>query len=766
MWLLLTSFAVAEEPLNPFKEVDESELFRFDERLVTVASRYAQTVRKAPSIVKVITADDIRANGYRTVSEALRTLPGLYLWTSPEGRDLAAIRGVISPDNNKLLVLVDGVPFYDGLYTHGFIGDPLPISAVKQIEVIKGPGSAIYGTNAFTGVVNIVTFGGRDLEGARIRLMAGTGNRWDLTASGGGRQLVRGSEVTMSGYARVFSTEGFGIDVTPRGDRNANGFDPSRGLNVGGTVTFEGLSLKVHHQDHRTRFREFTELNDPYDAISNDLDAFGLAYSNTFAEARWSIDTGSATFTPFGMVQWHDNPGGFYFLRGFDSTDPTSIEQQYSLVETEKLTTRWTLGMDMEARPGINHRLVAGAGLENTTANRVLDVRFDDGADFPVLHDNFTLYDSCGTPAGFDDMRLQLDEYPTQTCRSPSLRTLYAYAQYTWTVGPAVELTGGLRFDNRLAPINSAPPPGLGLGGNLDDASFMSLSPRAGILLVPNDVVTAKILYGRAFRAPTVRELLVVSAYDEDDGEYPSTTGNFQLRPETIHTAEVELSAELDNRISARIDGNYSQLSSEIDKVLPGLYCNLPGRLSVFGAEAEVSGRMGVLEGDLGYALTLARYGGNGDPDTNCQDGDRNAFADGLNPYEGRQQYEFPPHMVKGRLGVRLTEDIRLSGLAEVYSSRPREEWGPQEDLDIPSADGDPFALLHATASATKLGPKRNIAVNVTMRNLLGSTISTGQYRDDAADVGVDYQGRTRTRYLDGYQLEGRSVTAAVEVGF
>ncbi|MCB9672306.1 MAG: TonB-dependent receptor [Alphaproteobacteria bacterium] len=765
MWIPLLSLAWAAEPVNPFEEVDESELFRLDERLVTVASRYAQTVRKAPSIVTLITAADIRAQGFRTVSEALRTLPGVYIWSSAEGRDLAAIRGVISPDNNKLLVLVDGVPFYDGLYTHGFIGDPLPISAIKQIEVIKGPGSAIYGTNAFTGVVNIVTWGGRDLEGAKVRLLAGSGNRWDLTASGGGRRIVGGTEVTASGFARIYSQDGFGIDVTPAGDRNANGYDPKRGLNVGGQVSVQGLRIQAHHQDARSRFREVTELNDPYDALANDIDAFGLAYSNTFVEARWGLDAGPATLTPFAMVQWYDNPGSYYFTRGFDSTDPANIRQQYSLVETEKTTTRWTVGLDAEARPGIDHRIVAGAGLENITANRVLDVRYDDGADFPVLHDNFTVFDSCGTPAGFADMRLQLDTYPAGPCRSPSLRTIYAYTQYTWTVSPSVELTAGARFDNRLAPVNTLPPDGVGVAGNVKQASFMSLSPRAGILLIPSDTFTAKLLYGRAFRAPTVRELLVVSAYDDGDQEYPSTTGNFQLKPEVINTGEVELTAELDQRFSARFDGNYSQLSSEIDKVDPGLYCNLPGQLSVIGAEAEMTGKVGAVRADLGYALTLARYGGN-DNDNNCQDGDRNEFANGDNPYQGRRQYEFPPHMVKGRVGVTLAEGIQLTALGELYSKRPRKEWATTDVLDIPVDDAPAFGLLHATASASGLGSRKNIGMNVTMRNILDTQIGTGQYRDDAADVGVDYQGRTRMRYMDGYTLEGRSLTVGVEVGF
>ncbi len=139
---------------------------RLEQELVTVVSRYAQAARKAPSIVQVITARDIAEHGWRTVSDVLRSLPGIYVWSSEEGRDLATFRGVVSSDNNKILLLVDDQPWYDGGYTHAWIDSYLPIANVKQIEVIKGPGSAIYGTNAFSGVINVVTRSAPDLDGA------------------------------------------------------------------------------------------------------------------------------------------------------------------------------------------------------------------------------------------------------------------------------------------------------------------------------------------------------------------------------------------------------------------------------------------------------------------------------------------------------------------------------------------------------------------------------------------------------------------------
>ncbi len=775
----------AAEPTNPFDEPDESALFRYDEQLVSIASRYEQTVRKAPSIVSLITADEIRQNGYRTVSEALRTIPGIYLWTSPEGRDLVAIRGVISPDNNKLLVLVDGVPFYDGLYTTSFTGDPLPISAIRRIEVIKGPGSAIYGTNAFTGVVNLVTWRGEDFAkrgdagldgGAKVRLLAGSGQRVDLTASGGGVEELGAVSVSASMYARVFSQSGWGFDIVPDGRRNIEGFDPRRGLNLGAHVSVGGLQLQVHHLDFAHRFRQASVFDDPFDAIGTDLDNFGLYYQSTVFDARYRFDAGPVAITPFFTAQRHDHPGAFFFTRGFSTVDDgngnLTTEQLYSVVETEKKTSRWSAGLDIEGRPGVDHRFVAGVGIENTDVGAIVDVRYDDGAEYGVLHQGFAVYNDCGVPTGYDDLRMTLPNGrpgPNQTpCGAPSLRTIYAYAQYTWTVLPSLELTGGARFDTRLAPSKSAPPPGVGLGGDLSDSRFLSVSPRAGVLFVPNDVLTGKLLYGRAFRAPTVRELLVVSEYDEGTGQYPSTTANFRLNPETIQTVETEWTADLlsgrpERRLSARIDGSFSQLSEEIDKVDPGLYCNLPGALNVIGAEAGLAGRLGPIAADATYALTWATYGGD-ETENNCDDGDRTAFA-GANPYAGRQQYEFPPHMVKARVQAIATDDLRLTALAEVYGPRPRAAWfTPDGDVDVPLRDGPALVLLHATASALRLDRMDRVSVDVSVRNLLDTRYETAQFRDDASELGTDLQGRTVPLYADGYTGEGRTVTVGLEV--
>jgi len=707
---LLAALALADEPVNPFREADESELFRFEEQLVTVASRYAQTVRKAPSIVDVITAEQIRQRGYRTVADVLRDLPGIYLWKGPEGRDLAAFRGVISADNNKLLVLVDGQPWYDGVYTHGFVGDYLPLSHVRQIEVIKGPGSAIYGTNAFSGVVNIVTFDAADLQGARVRLQAGSTGRHDLVATAGDKGRAGSFDTSISVYARVLGNLGQGLTVNPEGAVDVPDTDPKKSINVGGKLQIAGLRLQLHHVDYQHTYL-YNGREDPYQALSRTLDSFDLTYRNTFVDARYDLAIGrDLTITPYLSSQRHDNPSS-YFFGGSVSVDPDTLEASQFLitVDAEKITRRWSTGVDVEARPGLDHVVVGGLGVEETSVLRFFDQAHPFGGD-PYIANGFAIIDDCGQVTGLYDNR--------QDCANPRIRNLFAYSQYTWTALPSLELTAGARVDKRV-PMNEGEEP--------DDGTFvLSVSPRAGVLLVPSDRVTGKLLYGRAFRAPNVRELLVIAEQDAT-GEYEFSSGNINLLPENIHTVEGELTAEVIDGLELRADGSYSQLNNEIDKIPPGVYCNLPGALQVVGAEAGADARTGPVSLQATYALTLASYADGDELDPDVCD-----FPWG-EPYSGRRQYEFPPHMLKGRAGLSITDQLSTWLLTEVYSARPRKEWSPDAGLD----DGAAFALLHLGLSFDELGPDEQFRVGASVRNLTNADWTYGVYRDDANDPDV-----------------------------
>lgn len=127
---------------------------------VTAASRTTEGVEDAPSSVSIISQRELRALRYPTISEALRGLPGVYAWND-RSYQAVGFRGLgrLGGYGNRVLVLVDGHPLNDDWLGSSYVGYDARVGLedVERIEVVRGPGSVLYGTNAFSGVVNLVT---------------------------------------------------------------------------------------------------------------------------------------------------------------------------------------------------------------------------------------------------------------------------------------------------------------------------------------------------------------------------------------------------------------------------------------------------------------------------------------------------------------------------------------------------------------------------------------------------------------------------------
>lgn len=132
------------------------------------ASRYSQQTSEAPSNVTVISAADIRAYGWRTLADVLRSLRGLYVSYDRNYSYLGA-RGFLRPGdyNTRFLVQIDGNRINDAVYDQAPLGEefPLDLELVERIEYASGPGSSVYGANAFFGVINVITRRPQELEG-------------------------------------------------------------------------------------------------------------------------------------------------------------------------------------------------------------------------------------------------------------------------------------------------------------------------------------------------------------------------------------------------------------------------------------------------------------------------------------------------------------------------------------------------------------------------------------------------------------------------
>ena len=162
------------------------------------ASKHTQDVESAPAAVVVRTGGEIRAHGYRTLAEVLESMPGIHLQYD-RTYVYVGVRGINRPGdfNSRLLVMIDGARVNDALYEGGPLGRefPLDVGLIDRVEYVPGPGSALYGSSAVLGVVNVITRTPSQLPGFRSTLELGTDANRKLSTTwggelGGGRVLL------------------------------------------------------------------------------------------------------------------------------------------------------------------------------------------------------------------------------------------------------------------------------------------------------------------------------------------------------------------------------------------------------------------------------------------------------------------------------------------------------------------------------------------------------------------------------------------------
>ena len=142
---------------------------------ITTASRRGQPAADAAAAVFVITQDDIRRSGMRTIPDLLRLAPGVHVAQVTANKWAVSVRGFNGLYANKLLVLVDGRSVYNRLFSGVIWFDQdLMIDDIDRIEVIRGPGGTMWGANAVNGVINIVTRTAAESQGALVRVDAGS----------------------------------------------------------------------------------------------------------------------------------------------------------------------------------------------------------------------------------------------------------------------------------------------------------------------------------------------------------------------------------------------------------------------------------------------------------------------------------------------------------------------------------------------------------------------------------------------------------------
>lgn len=262
-WLALATPVSAYTLDINIKQTSIEELMQMNVKTLTRQNDEWQTT---PAAIYVITQEDLQRAHITSLPDALRLVPGVQVARIDANKWAVSIRGFNSRTANKLLVMIDGRSIYDPLFAGVFWesrGDLL--NNIKRIEVVRGPGGTLWGSNAVNGVINIITRHSADTEGSRVEANAGSMER--------GIMARHGWKVAPDVYARIFAqhtTRSTGYSTLPAEDEARllhAGFrvDGSRGeqdhfMLKGHTFdgTFGERLTTVSHQDVTERGKSFT----------------------------------------------------------------------------------------------------------------------------------------------------------------------------------------------------------------------------------------------------------------------------------------------------------------------------------------------------------------------------------------------------------------------------------------------------------------------------------------------------------------------------
>ena len=183
-YALTSSVSAGEVETN---EDDYFDDFYGSEEMVAIATGIKTQIYKAPAVASVFTAEQIKNMGAMDIDDVLETVPGLHISRlSNTYTPIYTFRGVHSKYTPQVLMLINGIPI-----TNSFLGNRnqnwggMPVEAIARIEVIRGPGSAVFGADAFAGVINIITKNSKDIDKNELSVRAGSHSTEDLWLSMG-----------------------------------------------------------------------------------------------------------------------------------------------------------------------------------------------------------------------------------------------------------------------------------------------------------------------------------------------------------------------------------------------------------------------------------------------------------------------------------------------------------------------------------------------------------------------------------------------------
>lgn len=483
-----------------------------DEDFISIATGSRQLISLAPAVATVITAEDIQAIGATDLDHVLETVPGLHVSNSPRAYSpLYTIRGIYTENNPQVLVLINDIPI-----TNVYVGDRsqiwggMPINNIARIEIIRGPGSALYGADAFAGTINIITKTSQDINGTEFGIRSGSYNTHEGWILHGG--AWNGFDIALS--LEILKTDGHDAIIEADAQTAYDSLFATDASLAPGSVNLQRENIDARLDVSRDGWRLRAGYQGRNDIGTGAGVAQALDPEGTNDSRRVNAD-----LTHEAMI------GDNWELMSQISFFDTSAESDLVLYPPGAFGGAFPDGMigspyvyERHTRLGISafyhgfkdHNVRVGAGAVHNDMYKTEERK------------NFA---SDGSPLG---TIVDVSDDPNNVFIEPHDRRIsYLFIQDEWSFAPDWIFTGGVRHDHYSDFGNTT-------------------NPRMALVWQTRYDLTTKLLYGMAFRPPAFNELYNINN--------PVALGNPDLDPEKIDTIELAFDHQYSDNLNLKLN--------------------------------------------------------------------------------------------------------------------------------------------------------------------------------------------------------------------
>jgi outer membrane receptor protein involved in Fe transport len=571
---------------EPKGEENYLSLFYPESEIVSGATKSIENIRTAPATVRVFTKEEIADLGANTLSDLLNLLSSAIIAPQTNSKESLWFRGIRNRYNDKVLLLVDSVPISNPIYSHSPVDEYLTLDNIERVEVIFGPSSALYGSNAFSGTINIIT---KKPEIGSYFHTSLKGGNYDTKGAFIEYNYKKG-DFGIYSYFSYYETDGDGLDRDCRYKPNILKWNPKERIAGGVTLEYKDWFLRLNRIHYKNTY--YGDWDIPIWRWKDE----GYYYNDTFSSIEKKFNLSNKTSISF--MAYYADYDLKNFWRDFKYTWNGKIPDPYQTVSTlrntiDALQNGIKSGSEIkfDYTPSEKLQTIAGVTYERIKTGRVED-----------------LWTNVST--GVTTRPFYIDPH--------SLSNYAGFLQQSLKLGDKLTILGGLRVDH------------LDLYGT-------KTTPRISFVYTPTKKTVFKVLYGEAFRQPSMREYYTVDL----TGSF--IKGNTSLDPEKIRTLEVSAShfTERVGDFSLTFFGEwtYDEIGAENTK----LYSNYPGN-RIRGLEANYHYSVPKLvDIRLGYSRNWCNL------------------------------YNVPGYIIKGESVFSLTDKIKFSINGGYTAKRPRD---------------------------------------------------------------------------------------------